>query len=283
MNVVKEINAINARELDLGSAGSWHDQYKGNLQRWRTPDSAYIFIGGLHLDMTEGDVITVFSQYGEVMDVNLPRDKTTGKQRGFGFLMYEDQRSTVLAVDNLNGAQVLGRTLRVDHVQNYKQPKLKGEDGEMTEAVEQSLNAKPTLIYDDAEESDGGSVSSAPSIDPEDPMASYILQKRREEKALSKGKEKEKDKSKRKRDRANETPEERRARKERKRAKREAKEGKRDRGRHVSSDTRQQDHSREGNGHEKRDDSRERKDSDRRGRERSEYDRPRRSSRSPRR
>ncbi|KAJ1308442.1 hypothetical protein OPQ81_004147 [Rhizoctonia solani] len=79
MNVVKEINAINARELELGSHGaSWHDQYK---------DSAYIFIGGLHIDMTEGDVITVFSQYGEVMDVNLPRDKTTGKQRGFGFLM----------------------------------------------------------------------------------------------------------------------------------------------------------------------------------------------------
>lgn len=80
------------------------------------------------------------------MDVNLPRDKATGKQRGFGFLMYEDQRSTVLAVDNLNGAQVLGRTLRVDHVQNYKQPKVKGEDGELAEATEQSLNAKPELI-----------------------------------------------------------------------------------------------------------------------------------------
>jgi RNA-binding motif X-linked protein 2 len=80
------------------------------------------------------------------MDVNLPRDKATGKQRGFGFLMYEDQRSTVLAVDNLNGAQVLGRTLRVDHVQNYKQPKVKGDDGELAEANEQSLNAKPQLI-----------------------------------------------------------------------------------------------------------------------------------------
>lgn len=85
-------------------------------------------------------------RYGEVMDVNLPRDKATGKQRGFGFLMYEDQRSTVLAVDNLNGAQVLGRTLRVDHVQNYKQPKVKGEDGEFQESAEQSLNAKPLLV-----------------------------------------------------------------------------------------------------------------------------------------
>lgn len=80
------------------------------------------------------------------MDVNLPRDKETGKTKGFGFLMYEDQRSTVLAVDNLNGAKVLDRTLRVDHVKNYKQPKSKGEDGEWIEAEEQSLNAKPQLI-----------------------------------------------------------------------------------------------------------------------------------------
>ncbi|KAG8715707.1 hypothetical protein FRC08_010263 [Ceratobasidium sp. 394] len=236
MNVVKEINAINDRELDLGSHGaSWHDQYK---------DSAYVFIGGLHLDMTEGDVITIFSQFGEVMDVNLPRDKTTGKQRGFGFLMYEDQRSTVLAVDNLNGAQVLGRTLRVDHVQNYKQPKVKGEDGEMQESTEQSLNAKPLLIRDEVEEeSDDGSVSTAPSIDPEDPMASYLLQKRREEKALAKAEGK--GKSKKKRDRANETPEERRARKERKRAKREAKEGSRRKHKSPDMDSRRRERSRD--------------------------------------
>lgn len=83
------------------------------------------------------------------MDVNMPRDKETGKPRGFAFLMYEDQRSTVLAVDNLNGVKIKqpdGRTLRVDHVKNYKQPKSKGDDGEWVEPDEQSMNAKPQLI-----------------------------------------------------------------------------------------------------------------------------------------
>lgn len=37
-------------------------------------------------------------RYGEVVDVNLVRDKGTGKSKGFAFLAYEDQRSTVLAV-----------------------------------------------------------------------------------------------------------------------------------------------------------------------------------------
>ena len=34
-----------------------------------------------------------------------PQD--TGKSKGFAFLCYEDQRSTVLAVDNFNGMQVI--------------------------------------------------------------------------------------------------------------------------------------------------------------------------------
>ena len=78
--------------------------------------------------------------------MNMPRDKETGNRKGFAFLMYEDQRSTILAVDNLNGAKVLEKTLRVDHVKNYKQPKIKNEDGEWVDPEEQSLNAKPEMI-----------------------------------------------------------------------------------------------------------------------------------------
>lgn len=48
------------------------------------------------------------------------RDRDTGKSRGFAFLAYEDQRSTVLAVDNLSGARVAGRIITVNHVDNYK-------------------------------------------------------------------------------------------------------------------------------------------------------------------
>lgn len=92
------------------------------------------------------DLVDRSNRYGEVVDVNLSRDKKTGKTKGFGFLMYEDQRSTVLAVDNLNGAQVLDRTLRVDHVKDYKQPKVRNEDGEWVDPDAPSLNAKPELM-----------------------------------------------------------------------------------------------------------------------------------------
>ena len=42
----------------------------------------------------------------QVEDLHLVREKDTGKSKGFAFLKYEDQRSTVLAVDNFNGIKV---------------------------------------------------------------------------------------------------------------------------------------------------------------------------------
>lgn len=55
-------------------------------------------------------------RYGEIANINLVRDKKTGKSKGFCFLCYEDQRSTVLAVDNFNGIKVRHSTRADDFV-----------------------------------------------------------------------------------------------------------------------------------------------------------------------
>ena len=126
MNVMKEIRKINERELELNisDTASWHHDSR---------DSAYIFIGGLSPDLSEGDVIVLFSQFGEVVDLHLPRRKTVdgslGARLGFAFLAFEDQRSTVLAIDNMNGWEMTlpretrPRILRVDHAGRYRRPK----------------------------------------------------------------------------------------------------------------------------------------------------------------
>ncbi|MQM14337.1 hypothetical protein Taro_047266 [Colocasia esculenta] len=118
---VKRIQKLNSVEASLGISddASWHSKYK---------DSAYVFVGGIPFDLTEGDLLAVFAQCGEIVDVNLVRDKGTGKSKGFAFVAYEDQRSTVLAVDNLNGAKLLGRIIRVDHVSKYKKKEEEDEE-----------------------------------------------------------------------------------------------------------------------------------------------------------
>lgn len=108
MQSVRQIARLNELELQkcVPPNASWHTDYR---------DTAYIHIGGLPFELSEGDILTIFSQYGNPVHLNLARDKETGKSRGFAFLKYEDQRSCDLAVDNLSGAGVLGRVLGVDH------------------------------------------------------------------------------------------------------------------------------------------------------------------------
>ncbi|KAJ3676560.1 hypothetical protein LUZ60_003972 [Juncus effusus] len=129
LTLVKRTQKITSREAELGISdeASWHAKYK---------DSAYVFAGGLSYDLTEGDLLAVFSQYGEIVDVNLVRDKGTGKSKGFAFIAYEDQRSTILAVDNLNGAKVSARIIRVDHVSKYKKKEEEEKDEEEEEKKE---------------------------------------------------------------------------------------------------------------------------------------------------
>ncbi|KAI1337232.1 hypothetical protein F5Y15DRAFT_165383 [Xylariaceae sp. FL0016] len=112
MNQIRSIQALNKREIENGipPEASWHTDYR---------DTAFVNFGGLPFNLSEGDILTIFSQYGEPVFLKLMRDKETGKSRGFGWLKYEDQRSCDLAVDNLGGAEVAGRLLRVDHAR-YK-------------------------------------------------------------------------------------------------------------------------------------------------------------------
>jgi RNA-binding motif protein, X-linked 2 len=101
MNTVREIQQINEQELQRGIAGtpaSWHAKYS---------QAAWVYVGNLEqTSLTEGDVICVLSQYGEIEDFDLVRDQETGASRGFAFCKYEDARSCVLAVDNLCGVMV---------------------------------------------------------------------------------------------------------------------------------------------------------------------------------
>ncbi|GFP85026.1 zinc finger CCCH domain-containing protein 25 [Phtheirospermum japonicum] len=66
MTLVKRIQNINKKEASLGISedASWHAKYK---------DSAYVYVGGIPFDLTEGDLLVVFAQYGEIVDVNLVR------------------------------------------------------------------------------------------------------------------------------------------------------------------------------------------------------------------
>ncbi len=124
---IKQIQRLNEQELkyNISETASWHYKYR---------DSSYIYISGFPKEVTEGDLVIVFSQYGEIIDCRIVRDKETGKSKGFGYICYEDQRSTILAVDNLNGIKIGGKLILVDHVEEYRLP----EEFEQSESEEEN-------------------------------------------------------------------------------------------------------------------------------------------------
>ncbi|XP_042372642.1 RNA-binding motif protein, X-linked 2 [Plectropomus leopardus] len=176
---VKLINELNEREADLGvrESVSWHTEYR---------DSAWVFVGGFPYELTEGDVICVFSQYGEIVNINLVRDKKTGKSKGFCFICYEDQRSTVLAVDNFNGIKIKGRTIRVDHVKDYRPPKDTEDMDDITKRLREEGCAPK------------GRASSSSSSE-EDEQYSVPVKKPKKDKKEKKKKKKEKKKKEKER------------------------------------------------------------------------------------
>lgn len=109
MNGIRKINEINQKELESGVSdlGSWHYDYK---------DTCYLFLGGLHPDLKESDIITIFSQYGIPTHINLIRDKETQQSKGFCYLKYQSFKSCILAIDNFNGISLYNKNIKVDHV-----------------------------------------------------------------------------------------------------------------------------------------------------------------------
>ncbi|KAI8898587.1 hypothetical protein BC833DRAFT_589114 [Globomyces pollinis-pini] len=138
----------------------------------------------------------MFSQFGEVIDINLVRDKATGKSKGFCFIGFEDQRSTVLSVDNFNGYSILNRIVRVDHVLSYKGPK-KGEKEDEEEFLQREKERRnailPVHLNPDAKKSD----SDQEEVNYDDPMHAYLAdEKRKKSKKEKKSKKAKKEKSK---------------------------------------------------------------------------------------
>jgi len=70
-------------------------------------------VGNLPFSCEADDIVPLFEKYGDVGDVYLPKERDTGRSRGFAFVRFYDKRDAEDAVDALNGRQYDGRELRI--------------------------------------------------------------------------------------------------------------------------------------------------------------------------
>ncbi len=79
-----------------------------------------IFVGSLPFSTEEDDLREYFEEYGEVGSVTIIMDKFTGKSRGFGFVEMADDAEAQKAIDELNGAEIGGRTIVVNKAEDKR-------------------------------------------------------------------------------------------------------------------------------------------------------------------
>ncbi|MCP2731510.1 RNA recognition motif domain-containing protein [Limnofasciculus baicalensis] len=71
-------------------------------------------MGNLSYQATEDDLRIVFADYGTVKRIVLPTDRETGRLRGFAFVEMTADDQETSAIEQLDGAEWMGRQLRVN-------------------------------------------------------------------------------------------------------------------------------------------------------------------------
>lgn len=72
-----------------------------------------IYFGNLSYKVRENDLQGVVAEYGDVTSCKIIKDRDTGKSKGFGFVEMSDDSAASKLIEELNGAELDGRTLVV--------------------------------------------------------------------------------------------------------------------------------------------------------------------------
>ncbi|MFN5375217.1 MAG: RNA recognition motif domain-containing protein [Chitinophagaceae bacterium] len=67
----------------------------------------------MSFNVQDEDLKEFFAEYGEVTSAKVITDKFTGRSRGFGFVEMSDDAAAQKAIQELDGATVEGRAIKV--------------------------------------------------------------------------------------------------------------------------------------------------------------------------
>ncbi len=87
-----------------------------------------MYVGGLGPGMEESVVYAAFLPFGEIKSIELPNDALTsiqcsnvvGAPKGYAFVEFEEPEDCRHAIDNMNGAELFGRVLKVSYAKRAK-------------------------------------------------------------------------------------------------------------------------------------------------------------------
>nr|CAH0104020.1 unnamed protein product [Daphnia galeata] len=69
-----------------------------------------LYVTNLPRDVTEDELTNIFSAHGNIVQMNLLKDKITGMPRGVAFVRFDKREEAMAAIEHLNGTIPHGRT-----------------------------------------------------------------------------------------------------------------------------------------------------------------------------
>jgi cold-inducible RNA-binding protein len=79
-----------------------------------------LFVGGLSWDTTDQSLRAAFEQCGTVMEAKVITDRDSGRSRGFGFVTLGSSEEAQNAIQQLDGSEIDGRSVRVNEAEDKR-------------------------------------------------------------------------------------------------------------------------------------------------------------------
>ena len=76
-----------------------------------------VYVGGLGDNVSQAVVRAAFIPFGNLKSVDIPMDYKAGTTRGFAFVEFEDADDATEAIFNMDGSDLMGRSIKVSLAQ----------------------------------------------------------------------------------------------------------------------------------------------------------------------
>jgi len=117
MNAIQKVNGmlLNDKKVFVGRFVPRKEREKELGEKAKKFTNVYIKNFGE--DLSEEKLTEIFSKFGKITSFKVMSDEASGRNKGFGFVSFEDSESAEKAVDDLNGTEMNGKTLFVGRAQ----------------------------------------------------------------------------------------------------------------------------------------------------------------------
>ena len=88
-----------------------------------------LYLGNLPFAASDDDIKEAFSAYGTIEDLFIPLDRETNRPRGFAFITLADDDLARKAIEAMDGADLMGRNLRVNEAEERRPQQNRGGGG----------------------------------------------------------------------------------------------------------------------------------------------------------